>query len=65
MDRKDWLTTGEAAAHLGYKSREGFIRKFKGIITSCQRGPHGYHLWLRAEVVAQAEALVERPVAII
>lgn len=48
--KNDWLSTGEAARLLGYKSKDGFRIKYLGIITA-MRLPSGHYRWSKAEVL--------------
>jgi len=47
--KSEWISTGEAARLLGYKSRDGFRLKFLGIITA-MRLPSGHLRWKLSEV---------------
>lgn len=48
--QSEWISTGEAARLLGYKSRDGFRIKFMGIIRA-MRLPSGHYRWDRAQVL--------------
>lgn len=47
---QEWISTGEAARLLGYKSRDGFRLKFLGIIKA-MRLPSGHYRWSKAEII--------------
>ena len=54
MTEQDWISTGKAAAILGY-SRWTFVEKFEGCIP-CRRQGGGHRRWLRAAVEQLADS---------
>ena len=60
----EWISTGEAARMLGYKSRDGFRLKFLGMITT-MRLPSGHYRWSLKEVKSLRDGSVSRPASVI
>ena len=56
---QEWISTGQAARLMGYRSRWGFLVKFKDSITH-RVLPSGHYRWLRVDV----ERLVDQTVVI-
>ena len=50
QEQREWISTGEAARILGYRSASGFRQKFLGVI-SHQRIGHGHFHWSASEVI--------------
>ena len=50
QEQREWISTGEAARLLGYRSASGFRLKFTGIITHQRIGTGHFH-WNAAEVL--------------
>lgn len=61
-EQREWISTGEAAKILGYRSVAGFRQKFFGVIT-LQRHDGGHIRWCAAEVWKLKEIGTVRPKA--